>query len=214
MSNFLRLVFGILALSIAAIVIAVGVGRAQPIPRQIAMLHLDDCQPPCCLGIVPGKTTIEEAEKIVASQYGQDFDVTVDREYANFSFIGIEQDTFSMRVRLSILKSTDGTGETVGDVVLYFLRDDRANYTPTTGDIISTVGSPNQLLMEEDGSGGYLVEFVYDNGLAFVLEWIQGHMTFTTHVQAVYFDPLLEFNFDNVEPWQGFVELAKYRSIP
>src|SRR5579864_7933293 len=45
------------------------VGRDQPLPERLAMLHLTDCAPPCWIGIVPGVTTIQEARKRVDAIY-------------------------------------------------------------------------------------------------------------------------------------------------
>src|SRR5260221_313535 len=56
----------ILTTSIAAIEI---VGHRQSISPRMAMLHLRDCQLPCWIGIVPGKTTIGEALKLVKQVY-------------------------------------------------------------------------------------------------------------------------------------------------
>ncbi len=54
-------------------------GRATPLPEEVAFLHLGDmCKLPCWIGITPGKTTIEEARVIVTSVYGKsvNFDKT------------------------------------------------------------------------------------------------------------------------------------------
>src|SRR5437868_1860445 len=57
---FSRLI-AITAILLALLGIAMITGRLQPIPPRIAILHLNDCQLPCWIGIIPGKTTMAEA---------------------------------------------------------------------------------------------------------------------------------------------------------
>src|SRR5260370_13488585 len=45
------------------------VGRDQPLPERLAMLHLTDCAPPCWIGITPGVTTVRDAIKRVDAVY-------------------------------------------------------------------------------------------------------------------------------------------------
>jgi hypothetical protein len=51
-----------LALLITA---ALLIGRAQPVPDRLAMLHLNDCARPCWIGITPGVTRLDEAYRRV-----------------------------------------------------------------------------------------------------------------------------------------------------
>jgi len=57
----------ILAIAISA---AMLIGRAQPLPEPIALLHLNDmCKLPCWIGITPGVTTVSEAIQSIANVY-------------------------------------------------------------------------------------------------------------------------------------------------
>ena len=49
---------------------AILIGRQQPLPEHLTMLHLTDCAPPCWIGIVPGVTTLEEAKVKVQAVLG------------------------------------------------------------------------------------------------------------------------------------------------
>ncbi len=53
-------------------VAALLIGRAQPIPPRLAMLHLTDCDLPCWIGIVPGVTTVGDAKKLIRQMYNAD----------------------------------------------------------------------------------------------------------------------------------------------
>lgn len=47
-------------------------GRATPLPEEVALLHLGDmCELPCWIGITPGKTKFEEAKAILSKVYNQ-----------------------------------------------------------------------------------------------------------------------------------------------
>src|SRR5688572_24925895 len=59
-----RLIFSTTALIVVFSLtapISILIGRHQPLPERVAMLHLTDCELPCWIGIVPGKTTVGEA---------------------------------------------------------------------------------------------------------------------------------------------------------
>jgi len=71
--RYLRYPFALTLLLTAAITGALLIGRAQPLPDRVAVLHLNDmCKLPCWLGITPGVTTLGEAEKLVQSVYKTD----------------------------------------------------------------------------------------------------------------------------------------------
>jgi hypothetical protein len=64
---FIRIWF-VLITSIAGI--AVIVGRAQPSSEHVSQLHLTHCVLPCWIGIVPGKTRMDEAFRRLTEVYG------------------------------------------------------------------------------------------------------------------------------------------------
>ena len=68
--RYLRYPFALTLLLTAAITGALLIGRAQPLPDRVAVLHLNDmCKLPCWIGITPGVTTFAEAEKLVQTVY-------------------------------------------------------------------------------------------------------------------------------------------------
>ena len=44
-------------------------GHTQPPSVQIASLHLQDCDPPCWMGITPGVTDITQAKSVIMSAF-------------------------------------------------------------------------------------------------------------------------------------------------
>jgi len=71
--RYLLYPFALTLLLTAAITGALLIGRAQPLPDRVAVLHLNDiCKLPCWIGITPDVTTLGEAEKLVQSVYKTD----------------------------------------------------------------------------------------------------------------------------------------------
>src|SRR5262245_49374801 len=70
--------------------ITVSVGRQLPPSHAVSALHLTDCALPCWWGIVPRKTTMEEAHNIVTLEFDSSADYLVtnsDLRESFFSFI-------------------------------------------------------------------------------------------------------------------------------
>ncbi|MBX3086138.1 MAG: hypothetical protein KF716_31170 [Anaerolineae bacterium] len=68
----------LLFLLMTAAVIAVAlVGHAQPTPSTITDLHLDECELPCWLGIVPKVTPVSEAKSLVYRAFGSNPDLYI-----------------------------------------------------------------------------------------------------------------------------------------
>jgi hypothetical protein len=65
---------------VVIVVATITIGQQQPSPEQFTMLHLSDCQPPCWIGIVPGKSTIAEAKDRLMTVYGwsDKYQMTID----------------------------------------------------------------------------------------------------------------------------------------
>src|SRR5262245_6492243 len=52
------------------IISAILVGHQQPPSTWATILHLDECELPCWIGIVPGQTTLIEAQQQIEREYG------------------------------------------------------------------------------------------------------------------------------------------------
>lgn len=73
MARLLRAVFLLASFMVLALGASIALGRATPLPEEVAFLHLGDiCELPCWIGITPGQTTFGEARKIIAKFYGQE----------------------------------------------------------------------------------------------------------------------------------------------
>jgi hypothetical protein len=56
---------------------SVMLARRSPVPRRIELLHLDVCEFPCWIGIVPGETTLSQAEARLHEVYAQESDIRI-----------------------------------------------------------------------------------------------------------------------------------------
>ena len=87
-------------------------GRQQPLPLAIAALHLDACELPCWIGIVPGETLVGDAKLQIQRVYGNqpDYQIsernpysidilnTVSSDLINVNFGPISRDDFDRSV--------------------------------------------------------------------------------------------------------------------
>src|SRR5688572_30550738 len=71
----MRRLLSTICLLLAALVVMVSaarvVGQQRPASPLLATLRLTDCVSPCWIGIVPGKTTIEDARERISAVYGK-----------------------------------------------------------------------------------------------------------------------------------------------
>jgi hypothetical protein len=57
------MVLALCLIVVPANALAVTIGRSQPPSPAIIRLHLADCAPPCWVGIIPGQTSLRDAEQ-------------------------------------------------------------------------------------------------------------------------------------------------------
>jgi len=127
--RYLRYPFALTLLLTAAITGALLIGRAQPLPDRVAVLHLNDmCKLPCWIGITPGVTTLGEAEALVQSVYktNTQFELIVQPEVAYYQLdVNVPNGLLSIRLyndrsdiisSRSIVLDTSGLPISVGEL--------------------------------------------------------------------------------------------------
>jgi hypothetical protein len=70
MSTLFRLISYIWAGFIGCAALAILIGRGQPPPARIQLLHLSDCSPPCWIGITPRQTQDADASRSLSDVFG------------------------------------------------------------------------------------------------------------------------------------------------
>src|SRR5260221_4403477 len=70
MKRLLLFLYTLIVVFVLAIIMVLLIGYSQPIPEHITLIHLGDiCNLPCWIGIIPGKTHVAEARRIIANIY-------------------------------------------------------------------------------------------------------------------------------------------------
>jgi hypothetical protein len=139
MSKMLKMTISIgllLALSITALI---WVGRQQAPSPFLIFLHLTDCKPPCWIDIVPGQTSLEEAQNRIKAVYGgSPFNVIVnDRGVYQ---IDNTQQGFQLLVSF---ENSEMQSSIVENFSLVFRPPDNAPPRLTLGQLIWLFGAPD-----------------------------------------------------------------------
>ncbi len=149
----------ILVMFTGVIVTALLIGRAQPTPPRLAMLHLTDCELPCWIGIVPGVTTVEDAGEIIEKTFvGSYYDTDPKWSQA--------QGAVSLVISFGHISLTyDYTtgGATVGAIIFDFDEPRNLNY----GDMITLLGSPDEIASLGGLDLGNTTMLIYKKSLIF-----------------------------------------------
>jgi hypothetical protein len=138
--KLISLAVGLWFLALIVITSSTLIGVQQPHSWSIEFFHLDSCKPPCWLGIVPGKTSLDEAKAIVEQAYGNssDYSLTIISEPNIVAAKVREQGTDTELVWIRIVT----TRRAVSSISLQFSEESREDIVLTMGDIHSLFGTP------------------------------------------------------------------------
>jgi hypothetical protein len=147
------------ALFFIATLTAIFVGHQQSQSAWAQLLHLDECELPCWIGIVPGETTLGEAQK------------QLERVYANKTLYVLEghqpfPDTASFHVKHKITGETLGValiGSVINEVSIFpYVEEGFHSKGLTTPDLYNALGTPAKInLYRESGSPFHMVNLLY-----------------------------------------------------
>src|SRR5579859_6326596 len=119
-------------------------GRGQPTPDQLALLHLGDCQLPCWIGIVPGQTTVGGARQRIKDIYGKMSGFVVDETEIKSCCIKVVENG---QTRLLITLNTWGNQPDNTGIQLIYLdvvkQGNELAANLSIADTIGFLGNPN-----------------------------------------------------------------------
>src|SRR5260370_38374078 len=94
---------------------AILIGRQQPLPERLAMLHLTDCAPPCWIGIMPGVTTLADAAIRAETTYGNSpkYAMKLNAETSSLTVEINNRTDFSRVVYINIVADQSGKISTI-----------------------------------------------------------------------------------------------------
>ena len=151
--RYLLYPFALTLLLTAAITGALLIGRAQPLPDRVAVLHLNDmCKLPCWIGITPGVTTLGEAEKLVQSVYK----ILLETEDVNSTY-GLRDHliTGSFDVTLATNDFVDDSSQALISRIMLA----PSNSNLMIGDLQSTLGAPEQIAFDDGFFGNVTMRY-------------------------------------------------------
>jgi len=128
-------------------VLAVGgailVGRGQPTPALITALHLEQCELPCWIGIVPRKTTWKDAKQIIRKVYSESMYAV---EMLDASRISITLKGTSESVEVNVATAPLGDENAPISALLLTIAGVAAD-NQRVGDIVWRLGIPEDVIL-------------------------------------------------------------------
>jgi hypothetical protein len=204
----------VLGLTVSA---ALALGRSQAVPISITRLHLNDCLPPCWIGIIPGTTTVADAKaKLLEVYFGKEhltfkdsgFDSgPIDRTAVENM---IEGEDFYLFVRMNISELVDGNSETVQSIALLTSAENHGEHVPTVADILSTFGAPQGVMVEDLLTRGSEVTLRY-TGMDVVFRTASNRVEFTETPQLFMGSGALPDTSGEYRLWKGIGTLSLAR---
>jgi len=195
--------------------ITILIGRQQPLPEHLAILHLTDCAPPCWIGITPGVTTLEDAIPLIKAHYTNLPDYqTIFSGNLTMTTIYVSNlknpgDAFSIVVRVY----ENGRVSTIGFDTY------GSSSSPNIGELTNILGTPTSITsstaaMFYDGITYTLAFSAYDCITATTVPYPDNHASVFQHPSSFYFGERGDCDAQAKQlpwqPWHGFRELNGY----
>ncbi len=151
-----RIIVGVSILLIVCVLTvsaAILIGYQQPAPEQVAVLHLTDCELPCWIGIVPGKTTIVEARRRIKEVYGNLPGYTLSETDTGFSIsgmTGVDGGEYRGLSDISLNSSASSEDLIVKNITLE--ESIISTNNPSIGEIYARLGPPTYSVIPYSGT--------------------------------------------------------------
>jgi hypothetical protein len=160
--QFLKWVIGPWLLITGLILLVLELGRNQPVPPSLQALHFDDCALPCWIGIIPGKTTIGEAERNIARTFSGSANYSLfhgDGGYWDYQ-ITDKQTGNQVHLRLNSIAGQP-TSAIVDDLTI--MLEGESGFKIYPGDLEHLLGSPKNIRLSSPGDAPQPV-LIYGDG--------------------------------------------------
>lgn len=192
--------------------IAIYIGRQQPLPERLAMLHLDMCEPPCWIGITPGQTSSEEAKRRIYEVFDQppyqiihDYGgrYTIDSKPLDMMF------TIQLIIDSGVVETIALNFASVLDIYDRWVPNARHNRV-TLADLHIVLGIPRILVM---GVPCILHYGVYADSVVMICDSQHRLQLMGSATVLMLHKPRPEFPEKHyLRPWRGFAAFQKYNS--
>lgn len=153
MRRLLSLICLLLAVLVVTVSAARVVGQQRPASPLLATLRLTDCVSPCWIGIVPGKTTIEDARERINTVYGKPGEYTLTFDGAMPSGL-IWASLDHARESFGVVWITlDAQSDNVVDVIRFDFNSIYVEKLPTLGEFHQLLGAPSRMVLSAGAIG-------------------------------------------------------------
>lgn len=202
-STFLSVLF--LFLTTAALLI----GQQQPPSLWSRILHLDDCELPCWIGIVPGSTTLDEAQIKIESAYADRVLYTLDgNEQKDTYRVMYAPTSSSFVIALTSQNPSDHSHAVVSDIAILFnqVRSQDTKY-PTIPELYNGLGNSETIRLKSGlDKERIAVFFKNQSTLVFLNNLECDRIRLNQEITAIRLDPQVIYDTWLSEPhiWQGF----------
>lgn len=184
------------------------IGRAQPLPEPLAMLHLTDCAPPCWIGIVPGKTTREEAAKRIEAVFSQTKGYKLSHQPGSITLIP-ERNSVPYQISIACFVNEE-------DVIFgcaLFWENPLPVYAPTIGQIQALLETPGTVIWDDNSQ--LHLGAVFTKGFVWGINADgKSRLTPDMQVTGLYFvgqEIMLTLKDFQRGPWRGFASFDVYK---
>jgi hypothetical protein len=194
--------------------VAIFIGRRQLPPEWLAALHLTDCAPPCWIGIIPGKTTLDEAKKAVKLVLNRSPVSEINQgQYLRLAYT-LPVQSQSQHFVVELTAKADRLVRTIS----FGHRENSALVTkggPTLAELQGIFGSPKRILVQDIVYGGAAFDYGEDNrgALVFIFPMPfsgRQRLTWATSSQQIIFYGIDGIEWDpnrsppEIYQWRGF----------
>jgi hypothetical protein len=199
--------------------------RQQPLPERLTMLNMDKCLRPCWIGIVPGQTTLDEAEHYIRAAYAEPL-YKITAQIGTVAYTIQRQSTPKETFTIWLTAYPGEKSGVIHVIALYIEQTITAGFywdnNPTAtriyaGDVMTLMGFPGVVLANRKTRFGHTVAYKYGSFYT-VQEFpaslnAHGQLLPTQPVTSMWFangnhNPFASFN---QRPWHGFSTLREHQ---
>lgn len=217
MRTLIRIVILFCILQTVVIVVAMLVGRHQPISGELALLRLKDCAPPCWIGITPGTTTLQQAKQRIAAAFDSTTYVIRYKTTPPELLAFLLYDRMNPAFGLEVLIAANGIGRDrpIAAISLFFINFH--DFQIPLGEMVNALGSPTYFRVRNT-----LPNPLYGAALAFSNKQSNGILVGVSCDNRIQYNRptgWLDFTADPLAPasssillksWRGFADYSRY----
>jgi hypothetical protein len=176
MLRWLILIGALFGVFVGAVLASLRVGQSQPVPERLRALHLNECAPPCWIGIVPGQTSIDAARQRITAIYPGSV------KLASAPILGKLTDQYLLEHHDLVMNSDNAIDTTVTAQIRYVdgVIDSISligtpEHFPDFNELIAVLGPPSCIVREFGETGNFRIVVYKDTSGSITLMFSQDY---------------------------------------